>query len=106
MFQARLSILGKGMLITLLASHAIASHAIDTGRGEQLFTDNCVACHVSLIGGDGSALLTRPDRRVHNLRGLSKQVNFCKDNLGLPWFDDQVGDVVDYLNQRYYKFTP
>jgi hypothetical protein len=32
------------------------------------------------------------------------QVRFCKDNLGLAWFDDEVNDVIGYLNKEYYRF--
>jgi hypothetical protein len=38
------------------------------------------------------------------LPNLGKQVRFCKDNLGLTWFDDEVNDVIHYLNKDFYKF--
>lgn len=76
----------------------------DQANGANLHSQNCVACHSSMVGGDGSGLYTRTNRRVSSLPGLGKQVRRCRDNLGLTWFDDQVEDVVAYLNAKYYKF--
>lgn len=90
-----------GLLAVLLAGSA---QATDMVKGEKLFKRHCQACHISLVGGDGSTLHTRAERKVHNLAGLTRQVNFCKDNLDLQWFDDQVESVVDYLNRQYYRF--
>lgn len=87
--------------IALLAA-AGAATAADPERGGQLHAQNCVSCHRSIIGGDGSALYTREDRRVTSLAGLEIQVRRCENNLGLTWFDDQVADVVEYLNANYY----
>ena len=36
--------------------------------------------------------------------GLKKQVKRCELNLGLTWFDEDIQDVVSYLNTTYYKF--
>jgi hypothetical protein len=41
---------------------------------------------------------------VQSLSRLGTQVRFCKDNLGLAWFDDEVNDVIGYLNKEYYRF--
>lgn len=81
-----------------------AAHAADAKRGQQMVEGNCVSCHASMFGGDGSSIYTRPDRKVKSLAGLTKQVNFCKTTLGMQWFDDEVADVVGYLNDKYYKF--
>lgn len=71
--------------------------AADTGRGESLKQKNCMGCHE-----DG--VYTRQDRRVSSLDGLEKQVRRCELTLGLQWFDEDVNDVVAYLNQTFYKF--
>ena len=39
-----------------------------------------------------------------DLAQLGKQVRFCKDAVGATWFDDEVDDVIEYLNATYYKF--
>jgi hypothetical protein len=45
---------------------------------------------------------TRDTRNVRDLAGLGRQVRYCKDTIGLSWFDDEVDDVIEYLNQTYY----
>lgn len=69
----------------------------DYDNGHQLHEDNCLKCH------DSSAY-TRSPRRVNDLHQLGVQVRACKDNLGITWFDDEVDDVILFLNQKYYHF--
>jgi mono/diheme cytochrome c family protein len=76
---------------------ALPASAADAQRGHALHEKHCTACH-------GSEVYTRPDRRVTSLAGLRKQVNRCKHTLEVQWFDDDVEDVVAYLNQTYYRF--
>ncbi len=92
------------LMLVAVASAPLAAQA-DLANGKKLYEQNCVACHARMVGGDGSTLFSRPDRRVNTLAGLGKQVRRCRDNLGLTWFDDQVNDVVDYLNATYYKLS-
>ncbi len=74
-----------------------ASLAANYGNGNKLHMENCTGCH------DAKAY-TRPNRRVNSLPQLGKQVRFCRDNLGITWFDDEVNDVIFYLNKDYYQF--
>ena len=37
---------------------------------------------------------------------MTSQVKFYTNNLGFIWFDEQIMDVVEYLNQSHYKFNP
>ena len=45
-----------------------------------------------------------PDRFVGNRDALTTQVNRCNVNLGTQWFDEDVENVVNYLDQSFYKF--
>jgi len=90
------------LILTALANPVVAS---DINRGKSLHDDNCIECHVSIQGGDGSGIYTRPDRRIDSLPALSSQVNRCKNSMGVSWPQDQIDDVVAYLNKTYYKFT-
>ena len=81
-----------------------AAHAADLKRGKQLLDENCIKCHADMMGGDGSKIYTREDRRIDSLEALNKQVHRCKTSLGVPWPEDQIADVVAYLNKTYYKF--
>ena len=70
---------------------------IDIDNGDDLHFTNCTGCH-------NESVYTRENRRVTSLPRLGTQVRFCKDSLGLTWFDDEVEDVIGYLNKTYYHF--
>ncbi len=72
--------------------------------GKALHEKNCIACHASSYGSDGSAIYTRENRKVNTSKGLIAQVRACNTNLGLKWFEDEELNVAAYLNQTYYKF--
>jgi len=65
---------------------------------------NCISCHASSFGGNGSGIYTRDDRIVHDAKGLLARIRVCNTNLGLKWFEDEELHVAAYLNQTYYKF--
>lgn len=71
--------------------------AADIDNGDDLHFSNCTGCH-------DASVYTRDNRLVKNLSRLGTQVRFCKDALELTWFDDEVEDVVGYLNETYYHF--
>ena len=71
--------------------------AQDRDNGEELHMENCTGCH-------GIEMYTRENRKVTSLPELGTRVRFCKNNLGVAWFDDEVNDVIHYLNTEYYKF--
>lgn len=69
----------------------------DTGpRGQLLFENHCQKCHTSVKD-------IRETHRVRTLKDLEYWVTFWSSELKLPWSADEINDVVDYLNQRYYK---
>jgi hypothetical protein len=65
--------------------------------GKKLHLEHCYKCHTEKV-------YTRDDHFVKSLNALSKQVVRCKDNLGIPWFDEDTDAVVHFLNEKYYKF--
>jgi mono/diheme cytochrome c family protein len=73
-------------------------------NGKALLQKNCISCHASSFGGDGSAIYMRENRLVKTSRGLKAQVRNCNTMLGLKWFEDEELDVASYLNQTYYHF--
>lgn len=84
--------------ITLgLLSAASSLLAADIENGKKLVSEHCTKCHDQRV-------YTRPDRRITTLKGLNKQVRGCQMSQGLKWFDEDVDDVVAYLNQTYYHF--
>jgi len=66
-------------------------------HGEQAHSEHCVKCHTDSV-------YTREDRRVKSIDALAKQVRRCRDNIGITWFDEDTDAVVQFLNQKYYKF--
>lgn len=72
-------------------------------HGKDLHDANCQSCHASLMGGNPDSIYTRSNRRVSSIDGLKNQVTRCKTTVGVAWPDDQVQDVVDYLNTNFYK---
>lgn len=91
---------------TLIAGFMLASpsQAADWQRGETLHNTQCTGCHASRFDNNGAGIYTRTNRRVQSFEGLQRQVNRCKNNLQITWFDEDVADVVEYLNRQYYKF--
>jgi cytochrome c2 len=73
------------------------AQAADIENGNDLHFTDCTGCH-------DSSVYTRADRKVGDLPRLGQQVRFCKDTVGVTWFDDEVEDVIAYLNATYYKF--
>ncbi|BCM24972.1 cytochrome c [Methyloradius palustris] len=72
--------------------------------GKKMVAENCISCHASSFGGDGSGIYTREDRKVKTSSGLLTQIRFCSTMLNLKWFEDEELNVASYLNKNYYKF--
>ncbi len=73
------------------------AYAADIENGDDLHFESCTGCH-------DSSVYTRENRRVSSLKQLGRQVRFCRDTIGVSWFDDEVEDVIAYLNATYYRF--
>lgn len=82
------------LLLPLSAGPALSA---DIENGDDLHFTHCTGCH-------DDSVYTREDRSVQSKERLGLQVRFCKDSLDLTWFDEDVDDVVEYLNQNYYHF--
>lgn len=91
---------------TLISSVIFLSSTVyaDINNGKELHDANCTSCHIDLQGGDGSAIYTREHKRIESYPALIKQVKRCRDSLGVPWPEEHVNDVVEYLNTTFYKY--
>ena len=96
-YQAVLSVLLLSCVFSL-------SQAANIERGRELHTENCIQCHASMYGGDGTTIYVREDRRIDSMAALVKQVKRCKNSMGLPWPKDQIDDLIAYLNKTFYHF--
>lgn len=92
------------LILSVAALACSSAWAADIQRGKELHDANCIRCHASIVGGNGTAIYTRPDRRIDSLEALNAQVHRCKNSLGVSWPEDQIEDVVAYLNQTFYHF--
>ena len=77
----------------------------DAKAGKKLFEKNkCNRCHIDMMGGDGSAIFTRPDHKVTSPEKLVQQMHVCSGNVGITLSAQDEQNLGAYLNQRYYKF--
>ena len=111
-FKHRLRLLAvvASALFALMAtcSLALAQAPMAFGKGDAtigaaMHEKDCVACHVRRVGGDGTRMYTRPDRRVNTPAQLKTQIAFCNSQLGTGYFPDEEDHVAAYLNLRHYK---
>ena len=86
------------LLTALIVSASAQVQAFDTAAGKDLVNDNCTSCH-------GNEFYTRQNRLVTSRAGLTKQVKRCELALGLTWFDEDVNNAAEYLNQQFYRFS-
>ena len=96
------------MAAATLALSALAQPAIfqdaDIPLGQKLIADNnCVACHVNKVGGDGSAIY-KPLGRINSAAFLRGMVEQCNTELNLGLFPEEVNSVAAVLNRDHYKF--
>jgi mono/diheme cytochrome c family protein len=81
--------------------------ATEVSKGQQLHDKACVSCHDSMTNGKPEQIYTREDQvesSIEDLAGLQSRVQACASNAGTQWFDDELAQVVEYLNTTYYKF--
>lgn len=91
----------KALLLLSLLAAASGAHAAflpgDPAKGKVIHDQQCVACH-------DSSVYTRPNRMVKSVEGLIGRVNFCNRQLNKKLTDDQVNDIINYLDKQYYHF--
>ncbi len=95
------------LLLLLAASTAQAAPFADgnAASGKKLFAKyECSSCHKGKIGGDGSAIFTRPDRIVRDAVELIPRIKTCSGAVGANLTAPEEQDLAAYLNQRYYHF--
>jgi len=93
-------------LILLFAATAASANPFPSGdakTGQKLFEQHqCNSCHAKLMGGDGNAIFTRADRKVHTAVALFEQMDACSGNIGVKLTPQDKQHLGAYLN-RYYN---
>ncbi len=59
---------------------------------------NCTRCH-------DSGVYTRSDRRITSFPALEAQVARCDANLATKLFPEDLSQLVEHLNNNFYKFS-
>ncbi len=71
--------------------------AVAGSRGRMLYENHCTRCHTSVLH-------VRKNRRAVSLKVLEGWVRRWSGEEKLGWSEEEVVEVVDYLNRRYYQF--
>jgi len=67
-------------------------------RGEALYENHCTSCHEDSVH-------KRDTRRATSLADLRKWVATWSFHASLAWSSEEIDDVTDFMNRRYYHFT-
>lgn len=65
--------------------------------------NKCTQCHISKVGGDGSAIY-KPKGRINDAGLLRGMVEQCNSTLNFQMFPDEVTAVAAVINRDHYKF--
>jgi len=80
-----------------LAAHSWGAELPNLERGRMLYDNHCIACHTSKV-----------HRRIPPLpidvKELRQIVAAWAKGEQLNWSDEDVTDVVEYLDRTYYRF--
>lgn len=98
------------LLASMAATAATAQPAselfkgADLALGAQLIKDKqCVECHRSKFGGDGTSVF-RPAGRINTPGFLRGMVEQCNTELNLGLFPEEVTAIAAVLNRDHYRF--
>ena len=76
----------------------------DLALGEKMIIEHkCAACHISKVGGDGSAIF-KPEGKFNTAGLMRGMVEMCNTNMNLGMFPEEVTAVAAVLNRDHYKF--
>jgi cytochrome c peroxidase len=93
------------LLLAAGAAHADPFAGGNPANGQKLFARyDCNSCHKGKMGGDGSAIFTRPDRIVTSAGKLIDRMEQCSGAIGKNLKTQEKLDLAAYLNQTYYHF--
>jgi cytochrome c551/c552 len=95
-------------LLLLLGTTGLQAAPFPDGQasaGKALFDKyQCNSCHKDMLGGDGNAMFTRANRKVHTPAQLIAQIKQCSGNVGANLSAQEEQHLGAYLN-RYYKLN-
>jgi len=81
------------------ASAAGAAYNPDPDRGRALYENQCRFCHSQKIH-------SRPNRQALTRAELRQTVDTWSRQASQAWTQEEIDDVVEYLNRTQYHFPP
>jgi len=94
-----LKLAGLAAALAGVMAFMVTLRAVEFDRGEALYENHCSSCHDPQTHVAGEA------RHVATLADLRARVAAWSVHSGLNWSAEDVDDVTDYLNRRFYRFT-
>ncbi len=90
----------KNLILYTILVVSTTGLAYDAEEAKSMYEEDCTKCH-------DSSVFTRPakERKVNDLAALKKQVSRCVGATGASWFEEDEENVVQYLNENFYKFA-
>ena len=85
------------MIAVSFGAYSEMSCAADAARGKLLYETNCSECHTKSVSG-------RTNRIAKSVSDIRKWVIQWEGYKGYRWSDEDVEDVTQYLNDRFYKY--
>jgi hypothetical protein len=89
--------------VTVIAVHVLlagsgSSIAESFDRGQALYENHCLSCHEATVH-------TRDTRRATSVAELRKWTATWSFHAQLGWSGEEIDDVADFMNRRYYHFS-
>jgi mono/diheme cytochrome c family protein len=94
-----LKLAGGMTALAAVLAFMVTLRAVEFDRGEALYENHCSSCHDPQVHVEGEA------RHVATLADLRARVAAWSVHSGLNWSEEDVNDVTDYLNRRFYRFV-
>ncbi len=85
------------MMAFSLSPAFAAKHTPDAAHGKSLHKQKCMSCH-------DNGQYTRSNRIIHSFEDLRARVKFCDSAANAGFSNNDLDDVVEYLNNDFYKF--
>jgi len=86
------------LAVSLFVSANLFASDAKHHKGKNLHENKCTSCHTDSV-------YSRNDRMVKTMSALEHQVDNCmKGAAKAEWTKAQTTSVIEYLNDRYYKF--
>jgi cytochrome c553 len=96
----------KALFLILLAASAAQAEPFakgDAANGQKLIAKyDCNSCHKGKMGGDGTTIYTRANRRVNSAADMIQQMEMCSGAIGKQLSEQEKQDLAAYLNKTYY----